>query len=243
MGKRIFKGIVIGLIVLLVACYIYVNDYYKADTMAVSSFPHPDNIAVLQEEQYQVYVPKEPLAAMIFYPGGKVEYTAYTALMETLADNGILSILVEMPYNLAVFDIDAADGFIEQYPQIQHWYLAGHSLGGSMAASYLSSHADQYNGLILLASYSTADLSNTDLNVLSIYGSEDQVLNATKYTENLINLPSSYQEFVIIGGNHADFGMYGTQKGDGIATITTEEQIHVTAEKIVQFVKNHIDIE
>ena len=157
--------------------------------------------------------------------------------MAELAREGVLCVLVEMPFNLAVFDINAADGIQEQYPEIEDWYIGGHSLGGSMAASYLADHTDEYEGLILLGSYSTADLSNTDLNVLSIYGSEDRVLDCEKYDENRSNLPDDFTEVVIEGGCHAYFGMYGAQDGDGTPTISNHEQIRLTAEYIINAVQ------
>ena len=162
-----------------------------------------------------------------------MEYTAYIPLMQACAEEGILCVLVEMPFNLAVFDVNAADGIQKDYPEIEEWYIGGHSLGGSMAASYLADNADDYEGLILLGSYSTADLSDTDFAVLSVFGSEDKVMNCEKYEDNKSNLPSDFTEFVIDGGCHAYFGMYGAQTGDGTPTITNEEQIRLTVENIV----------
>ena len=127
-------------------------------------------------------------------------------------------------------DMDAAEGIKEQYLDIEKWYMGGHSLGGAMAASYVSEHTDEYEGLLLLAAYSTADLSDSDLNVISIYGSEDKVLKMDSYQENLENLPDNYVEEVIEGGCHAYFGYYGEQDGDGTAAITREEQIQKTVE-------------
>ena len=138
-----------------------------------------------------------------------------------------------MPFHLAVLDINAANGIQEMYPQITDWYIGGHSLGGSMAASYLADHTEDYKGLILLGSYSTADLSDTKLDVLSIYGSEDKVLNRVKYDENKANLPDGFTEVVIEGGCHAHFGMYGAQDGDGIPMISQAEQIRLTVEHIL----------
>ena len=103
-----------------------------------------------------------------------------------------------------------------------------------MAAYYLADHAEDYKGLILLASYSTADLSATDVAVLSVFGSEDTVMNREKYIENKSNLPSDFTEYVIDGGCHAYFGMYGAQDGDGTPTITNEAQIRLTVENIVK---------
>ena len=184
------------------------------------------------ENHAMVFSPENATAGLIFYPGGKVEYTAYIPLMEACASKGIFCVLMEMPFNLAVFDIDAAEGYSEKYPQIESWYIGGHSLGGSMAASYLADHTEDFEGLILLGSYSTADLSHTDLRVLSVYGSEDGVLNRKKYEKNLSNLPKDFRETVIQGGCHAYFGMYGEQKGDGTPTISPKEQILFTADEI-----------
>ena len=102
-----------------------------------------------------------------------MEYISYIPLMDALARKGIMCVLLKMPFNLAVLDVNAADGIQKEYPEIEEWYIGGHSLGGSMAASYLATHVEDYEGLILLGSYSTADLSDTDLAVLSVFGSED----------------------------------------------------------------------
>ena len=179
-----------------------------------------------------VFEPENATVGFVFYPGGKVEYEAYAPLMEKLAEQGVLCVLLHMPANLAVLDVNAADGIQEEFPNITEWYIGGHSLGGSMAASYLGEHAEEYEGLILIASYSTADLKGTDLNVLSIYGENDQVLNVEKYRDNKDNLPEDYKEMIIEGGNHAYFGSYGEQDGDGKANISNAEQIEFAANEI-----------
>jgi len=145
---------------------------------------------------------------------------------------------VEMPFHLAVFDINSADGIQKEYPEIEDWYIGGHSLGGSMAASYVASHTDDYAGLVLLGAYSTADLSESGLAVLSVYGSEDKVMNRENYEKNKSNLPIAFTEVVIDGGCHANFGMYGAQDGDGTPGITNEEQIARTADAIVKMMMN-----
>ena len=101
-----------------------------------------------------------------------------------------------------------------------------------MAASYLSKHAKIFDGLILLGSYSTSNLSDLDVEVLSIYGSEDLVMNRENYEANKKNLPDDFKEVIIDGGCHAYFGMYGAQEGDGVPAITNEEQILRTVEAI-----------
>ena len=152
--------------------------------------------------------------------------------MRQIAEEGYATFLLDVPFGLAVFDINAAEKIMAANPDISEWYVAGHSLGGSMAAIYAEGANEQLSGLILLAAYSTADLSGTDLNVLSIYGSEDGVLNTESVQVNSSLLPDNHKEIIIEGGNHAQFGNYGEQAGDGDATVSTEEQQKLTVEAI-----------
>lgn len=231
--------VVIGILsIIIISCAVYLNDYYRADTQAIDAFMPANNVAKqLLDDNTIVYAPEDARAGFIFYPGGKVEYNAYEPLMKALASEGILCVLIEMPFNLAVFDIDAAEGMQEKFSDIDNWYMGGHSLGGSMAASYLSENAEDFEGIILLGSYSTADISAESLEVLSIYGSEDKVLNREKYEENKDKLPKDFTEMVLDGGCHAYFGMYGAQDGDGTPSITNEEQIALTVDAIVDFLE------
>ncbi|MCD7864886.1 MAG: alpha/beta hydrolase [Clostridiales bacterium] len=156
----------------MIGIFAYVNDYYHAETTALESLESDGMVQVYQlKDGAYVFEPEEEIsAAIIFYPGGKVQYESYAPLMKAWAEEGILCILPHMPGNLAVLDINAAVDYRDLYPETENWYMAGHSLGGSMAASYLGKHTDEYDGLILLAAYSTADLSDSDLKVLSLYG-------------------------------------------------------------------------
>ena len=238
--KKIILSIVMVLILSLIGGTVYyINDYYKADEVAVSLITAPKtNVTVTEENGVYTFNSENATKGVIFYPGGKVEAIAYAPLMQALAEKGVLSVLVTMPGNLAVLDMNAADGIREKYPEIESWYMSGHSLGGSMAASYIAENSKEFDGIILLASYSTADLSNSGLDVLSLYGSNDGVLNMEKYEEYKSNLPEDFREVVITGGCHAYFGAYGEQEGDKKATITREEQVEITVNEILQFIDN-----
>lgn len=238
--KKSFQyGIIISIILLISFIFvgIYVNDYYQADMDSISVFKSDSVVSKeILNDNTIIYSTGDATTGFIFYPGGKVEYTSYEPLMISLAEKGIMCVLIEMPFNLAVFDINAANGIQEQFPEISNWYIGGHSLGGSMAATYLENNVDLFSGLILLASYSTVDLSDTNLDVISIYGSEDTVLNISKYSKNKANLPNEFYELIIDGGCHAYFGMYGKQDGDGNPTISNEEQILKTSDFISKFI-------
>ena len=239
-NKRIFKIILSVMIVISLiigGCAVYLSDYYHADIAAIQAFSAAMSVTrTVVLDDVIVYGGSESKVGFIFYPGGKVEHKAYESLMMELASKGILCVLIEMPFNLAVLDVNAADGVCELYPAVKSWYIGGHSLGGSIAASYAAKNSEDFDGVILLGSYSTADISATTLDALSIYGSEDNVMNREKYETYKTNLPEAMTEIVIDGGCHAYFGMYGEQEGDGTPTLSAEEQIRVSADYISDFV-------
>lgn len=231
--KKILYGIIITAVILAAACGIYVSDYYHAGQHAIDvAGTAAVDYSCQHGKDTLVFTPAgEAEAGLIFYPGGKVEYTAYAPLMAQMAEQGVLCVLVKMPANLAVLDMGAADVHLDEFPDIEKWYVGGHSLGGSMAASYAAEHADELEGLLLLAAYSTEDLTGSGLDVLSIYGSDDGVLNMEKYNEYRQNLPEeTTTEVIIEGGNHARFGDYGWQDGDGTGSISKLSQQWQTAD-------------
>ena len=239
MKKRYIVGIclVAVLLALMIGWGVYVGDYYSADETAVAAMAGSETVSVQKMDKMTVFSPENPTAGFLFYPGGKVESTAYAPLMLALAERDVLCVLIPMPCNLAVLNPNAAEGIQAQFPEIENWYIGGHSLGGSMAASYAAKHGEELGGLVLLAAYATADLTDSALDVLSLYGSEDGVLNLEKQENYRKNLPETTVEIVIPGGNHAGFGSYGAQDGDGEASISNAEQILYTAEAIAEFVK------
>lgn len=238
---RVVAIVIACILALLSGFYFYVSDYYHASDAAVAAITSPAEGIEVEEykDKMIVFRPEKPVAGLIFYPGGKVDYKAYAPLMQKFADNGVLCVLVHMPFNLAVFGSNAADGIPEQFPEIEDWYMAGHSLGGAFASKYTKSHAQAFRGLILLGAYSCYDLTDTDLKVACIYGSQDGVMNFDKYEKNRKNLPDNHIENVIDGGCHAYFGDYGEQKGDGVASISVEEQMETTVDLSMQIIKDN----
>ena len=214
----------------------YVQDYYHAEKPA-EALEDSEKVKVSETDTGYLYDGPGEKTGLIFYPGAKVEDLAYAPLMRRLAEGGTDCFLVHMPCNLAIFGMDRADEVMEEY-SYEKWYLVGHSLGGAIAASYAAKNSEKLDGLIFLAAYSTKDLSDTDLAVLFIYGSEDKVLNMDKVKAGRALMPDSYEEFCIEGGNHAQYGDYGAQKGDGTAQISAEEQQEIAVEKIEEFIKD-----
>lgn len=230
MRKKKWLIPLIVFIVLILVCAGYFADYYHATADVQECFDAEGSVRVRQNAQGLFVDGPGEDDAFIFYPGAKVEYTAYLPLAYALAEDGIDCFLVKMPLNFALFGSGKAGDIMEHY-DYEHWYLGGHSLGGVAASMYAAGR--DLDGLILLASYPTKGVYAP---VLEIYGDQDGVLNMEKRAEADQDLPEDYEIEVIEGGNHAQFGNYGEQKGDCKAAISREEQQEITAEKIEEFV-------
>lgn len=124
------------LLVALTASYLWLNDLVEPMTetgVAVVS----DEAVSVDSEPWLTFTPAEPeTTGFIFYPGGRVPAQAYAPAVRAIADAGYTSVIVPMPFGLAVLAADVADGVIEAHPEIDDWVIGGHSLGGAMAAQY-----------------------------------------------------------------------------------------------------------
>lgn len=208
---------------------------------AISALASSDAVTV-QTGKWLVFEPAGSTSATtgyIFYPGGRVDYRAYAPMAKALAQEGFLVVIPRMPLNLAVFGINEAADVIAAYPEISHWVMGGHSLGGSMAANYVYEHSGQIDGLVFLASYpaDSNNLSNYSGSVLSISGSLDGLATPAKIEHSIALLPKGTDWVTIEGGNHAQFGWYGPQKGDNAATISREEQQRAVIQNTLEFLR------
>ncbi len=205
---------------------------------ALAAMESDDVVTVQDNGDFVVFASTAvaPMTGFIFYPGGHVDYRSYAPISREIASRGYLVSIVEMPLSLAVFGINKADEVISAYPDIRYWIIGGHSLGGSMAASYVVDNLENVQGIAFWASYpaSSDDLSSTDLKGLTTYGSNDLVLGMDNFNATLPQLPPGTIMEVIEGGNHAQFGNYGPQPGDGTATISTAEQQSQTVDLMVR---------
>lgn len=222
-----------GIVILSVAGFGYLEAYSHADEDARGALIGNGTTVhvALEGSTYAFYGPGDE-TALVFYPGGKVEAAAYAPLMCRLAEQGIDCFLVEMPFRMAPLDANAADAVIKRH-DYDHWIIAGHSLGGTFAAYYATGHADRVDGVALLAAYPTKPLAS-DTPLCSIVGSQDGCLDQGEYAKAKLSWPKHSTEVVIEGGNHAQFGNYGLQDGDGTARISADEQQRQTAQAILE---------
>ncbi len=237
MTRRVRVAIVV---VVAVLALIVGGFYVWTRTARYAAFPEAVAVAEAadRERGWTVFAPAgDPVAGFVFYPGGLVDPVAYAPLLQRLADGGVLAVLVPMPLDLAVFGIGRAAAVLDAFPEVPVWAIGGHSLGGSMAAEFVKGNLDAVAGLAFLASYPAAstDLAGWAGRAVSTYGTENGVTSAEGFEDSMARLPPGSQLVVIDGGNHAQFGNYGPQAGDGTATIDREEQQRQTAETLLAF--------
>jgi len=174
---------------------------------------------------------------LVFYPGGRVDVRSYAPLCRAIAERGVFVVLKPMPLSLAVFAPRSGDDAIAPFPDVATWGVAGHSLGGAMAAQWFADGGTRLDGLALLGAWPPAgvDLSDSSAQFISVYGANDG--GAAEIAASAPQLPPQTPFIRIEGGNHASFGDYGPQPGDGGATITRAEQQRIAADAIAAMLR------
>lgn len=233
---KIFTGITIFLLIVVLGFFIYVSSYYKANTLALDSLKS-DSLVKVEESGDILFAPVSNAKniGFILYPGAKVEASAYATIAKEIASNGYTVIIAEMTLNLAILSPNRADSIISNYKDIDNWVIGGHSLGGVMASNYALEN-DEIKGLVLLASYpqNKTNFSSKPIKVLSLWGSNDEVADLKKVKEAVNVMPSDSEFIEINDGNHGGFGDYGHQKGDGESLITNKQQMMDTSKYIIE---------
>ena len=244
MKKRITRRrVLIGIVLILIVAGVFIWNYltpYRPAERAESALVSSGGVTVEQNDNWISFEPSVILGtAVIFYPGALVEAEAYAPLAKKIAAAGHPFYIARMPLNLAVIKSDAAEEIIRVHPKLS-FVLGGHSLGGVMASRFAADHAGQLEGVFFLASYpdEKGSLKDTTLSVLSVLGTEDKVVDQDNYNEGRSYLPGNTVYVPVQGGNHAQFGSYGAQKGDGIAAISEEEQQTRTARAMLDWLGN-----
>jgi dienelactone hydrolase len=223
--KKVLLVAGLAVTLVLVALGVWVGRPYRATSVAMAAM---ENATTSEGGGWFAFYPDDPHTVpevgIIIYPGGLVEAEAYAAIAEQLAEQGQALVVVKrMPFNLAILDADGASEVIAAFPEVDHWIVGGHSLGGSAAAIFADDNS-RVEGLLLWASYPPDgnDLSNDSFRVVSIYGSRDTVLNRQNLDESRARLPDEALFVEIEGATHAFFGDYGEQRGDGEPGLSRE---------------------
>lgn len=235
--KRILLSFILIISFIIIGGYVYLKTSTYEAMSEVTKLLKDESVRV--ENDVIIIEPDETVGNMVLYQGGLVEMEAYLPLAKEFSEEGYRVFIPYMPFNLAIIDSNAFESIYEEYNSNLPWWIGGHSLGGTSALIYADKHVEQLEGIILLASYpsESVDISDSDLSVLSITASNDQILNQDNFEESKDLLPNNTIYRQIDGGNHSNFGYYGFQEGDGKSDITREEQ----QQKVVEYFIENID--
>lgn len=209
-----------------------------AEAEPLASVQDNPDITVDDTEQGIVLAPVDGGSdtGLVFIPGAKVDPWAYAAILQGLAADGTTVVITRPWLNLAFFDLRGLDAFTSAAPDIDTWAVGGHSLGG-VRACQLAADAD---ALVLFGSYCASDVSDSDLAVLSLAGSEDGLSTPEKIADTRHLLPADAELIEIPGASHASFGDYGPQAGDGTPTLSTDEMHRVVTASLEEFLAQNL---
>ncbi|MDO4539070.1 MAG: DUF1294 domain-containing protein [Coriobacteriales bacterium] len=223
-------------LVLFLGFTAFTSRVYAATDEALAALESNEQVAVSEDFGGYLFDGVGTQDVLVFYPGALVDERAYAPLMQRIAAGGVDCVLLRVPYHVGFLGINQTDA-VQRADAYAHCYVGGHSLGGYASSLYAASHTDEIAGMMLCASYTDKDFTQSDLAVLSTYGTNDQVLNREHYDKNRASLPEGAAELVIEGGNHAQFGNYGAQAGDGDASISSDEQQALAANAFLAMVE------
>lgn len=193
-----------------------------AEAAPLAAVSSDDRVSVSESGGSLVLAPADggSEVGLVFIPGAKVAASAYAAKLADLVVEADVTVVITRPWlNLAFFDLRPLSAFTDAVPTVDTWLVGGHSLGGVRACQL----ADGADGLVLFASYCAADLSASELPVLSLAGSADGLTTAADIEAARPLLPADATVVVIDGASHSSFGDYGPQAGDGTPTILDAE--------------------
>ncbi len=224
--------------VVLLGLLVYLKPL-SATPIALDALDDGDGVVVdVSRSSIRLTPTDDPRAAgLAFYPGAKVDPQAYAHVLRPIAEAGFPVVIFKQPYNLAVLDSNAANAVIgDPDDAIERWAVGGHSLGGAMASSYAETARDELDGLLLWAAYPVRDMSEqTDLAVMSVYGTNDGLATPADIDERKPDLPTSTGYVPIDGAIHSYFGDYGLQNGDGTPGTTRADAQRQIADASIRF--------
>ncbi|WEO76122.1 alpha/beta hydrolase [Cryobacterium sp. SO2] len=223
----------------IVAILVWTQLVMPADRAAAQAVLDNPAVTVTDTDVSVVIAPAEKpsIAGLVFIPGAKVDPYAYLATLSgTVEATGMTVVITKPVLNLAFFDQRPLDTFTAAAPDVTAWFVGGHSLGGVRACMYADDPANtEVAGLVLFGSY-CASAVDEELPVLSISGSEDGLSTPAKIEDTADLLPDDTTFVQVQGANHASFGAYGAQPGDGVATITPAESADAITDALSDFV-------
>lgn len=200
------------------------------------AFPEAVEIAETMEKVgNDYYFRGDSNVGFIIFSGAKADEKAYAYMAKRLHEAGHTVVIPKVLFHLSITGIGHGTEIIEANPEIEKWFLIGHSLGGIPAGRIAVKKPDKVYGVALVATYMSTDLSELDISAIRIMAENDGNLNESMAESNLHYLPKNSMSKMIAGANHNGFGAYDSLSSDGEAIISWKEQQEQTVQMMLEF--------
>lgn len=233
--RRLIIAFTCAALLALIALLVWARQVAVAAQSARFALDSDDAVIVTRNE-WVAFRPRDvdPSIGVLFYPGGRAEPVAYAPILRSLAMRGYLIVMTPMPLNVALFAPERARRVPPRFPEIRTWVIAGHSVGGVMAAEFAERFPEEISGLVLWASYPAdfTDLSQRALPVLSVYGTADALTTAQDIERTRSHLPVTTRYVPLDGGGHWQFGHFARRD---TATVSREVQQELVLDATAEF--------
>jgi predicted esterase len=229
---------------------LWMANSFRARGFDRSILESDSKITIAETDQFIAFRPNvssQPVG-LIFFPGGMVQPEAYAPLLRTIAEQGYNVFIVKLPFGSAPLKsqethvMEQTLEIMEANQSVQHWVVGGHSRGAAIASRFAVLHSNAFDGLILIGTShpkeAAFNLSNSTLAVTKVYAANDGLASPSEVEANAVYLPETTHWVFIDGGNHSQFGYFGTLLGDNAATISRAQQQELTVEAILAALKN-----
>jgi predicted esterase len=229
---------------------LWMGNSFRAQGFERAILESDQMVAVEETKQLIHFQPNnnQQLTSFIFFPGGLVAPEAYAPMSRTLSEQGFNVFILKLPFGSAPLAsqqakvMEQALEIMEVNESIQHWAVGGHSRGAAIAARFAHLYGEYFDSLILIGTShpkeEAFDLSSTTLAVTKIYATNDGLASVEEVKAGSQFLPDDTKWVLIEGGNHSQFGYYGSQLGDNAATISRERQQELTVNAVLSALNN-----
>jgi hypothetical protein len=192
------------------------------------------------DDAYWAWIPQTNArnVGLIYYTHLFYDERAYSRIMQKMAEAKYPSFLLDIPWSMAFLTPFRGDLVLRDYPEIEHWVVAGHAVGGAMASLFAQRRRVKgVEGLALFGSYPLPlfnDQSLTDIKAISIWGNRDGITPRIKWEDGRRWLPQNARFLEVDGANHSQMArlQVAVVNNDNPAELSRNQQETIVVDEL-----------
>lgn len=237
---RLLK-IIVGLLLvgLVVAFLVWANQVTPATQSYVDKIKHDSDFKVTETNHSIILASSQYTAqtGIVFIPAIRIDPHAYIYKLSGIVENSGVTVVITKPtFNLPPIDFRPIATFTGDVGGVDNWYVAGHSRGGTRACGYAADQSAHVKGLILLGGYCDTDVT---VPILDITAENDELASDKDIQQHANHLKGDLTNVTISDAAHSSFGDYGSQSGDGDASVDSEFMRYELTDNISTWLAAH----